>query len=60
MLVLVLAVLALIFPISQPVAAASIIDPFGWEWQNPLPQGNTLNGVWGGSLYSLHSPTPLA
>ena len=21
----------------------------GWEWQNPLPQGNTLTGVWGSS-----------
>jgi hypothetical protein len=21
----------------------------GWQWQNPLPQGNTLNGVWGSS-----------
>jgi hypothetical protein len=20
-----------------------------WEWQNPLPQGNTLRGVWGSS-----------
>ncbi|MCK4389834.1 MAG: chitobiase/beta-hexosaminidase C-terminal domain-containing protein [Desulfobacterales bacterium] len=20
-----------------------------WEWQNPLPQGNTLNGIWGSS-----------
>ena len=19
----------------------------GWEWQNPLPQGHTLRGVWG-------------
>lgn len=19
----------------------------GWHWENPLPQGNTLNGVWG-------------
>ena len=21
----------------------------GWEWQNPLPQGNKFNGVWGSS-----------
>jgi hypothetical protein len=20
-----------------------------WEWQNPLPQGHTLNDVWGSS-----------
>jgi hypothetical protein len=20
-----------------------------WQWQNPLPQGNTLRGVWGSS-----------
>lgn len=21
----------------------------GWKWQNPLPQGNSLRGVWGSS-----------
>ena len=21
----------------------------GWEWQNPIPQGNTLRSVWGSS-----------
>jgi hypothetical protein len=21
----------------------------GWQWQNPLPQGNSLYGVWGSS-----------
>jgi len=21
----------------------------GWEWQNPLPQGNPLRAVWGSS-----------
>ncbi len=24
-------------------------DSGEWEWQNPLPQGNDLNGVWGSS-----------
>lgn len=24
-----------------------VISPDSWAWQNPLPQGNDLNGVWG-------------
>ena len=28
--------------INQPAIA-------GWEWQNPLPQGNDLHAVWGNS-----------
>ena len=46
---LVLAVLALIFPLSLPVSAAPIVSPDGWAWQNPLPQGNVLLDVWGNS-----------
>ena len=35
-------VAAAIVPTPPPVAAASD----DWEWQNPLPQGNSLHGVW--------------
>src|ERR687887_2323503 len=33
-------------------AAASVVhaevrSSDGWSWSNPLPQGNTLNSVWG-------------
>src|SRR5262249_12995406 len=41
-------------------------NPPGWRWRNPLPQGNTLRGVWGdasGGVYAvgddgtiLHTP----
>ena len=31
-----------IFPITRVNAAV-------WEWQNPLPTGNDLKGVWGAS-----------
>jgi hypothetical protein len=47
MVILVLAVLALVFPLSQPVSAIDSTD--GWEWQNPLPQGNDLCAIWGSS-----------
>ncbi len=30
-------------PVNRPAAAQE------WNWQNPLPQGNRLNGVWGNS-----------
>jgi hypothetical protein len=30
-------------------SAQPIVSPDGWEWQNPLPQGNPLYGVWGSS-----------
>src|SRR5258705_7973420 len=36
------AFLLLVLPISP---AAQQPQPSGWEWQNPLPQGNTINSV---------------
>ena len=45
-----LAVFALPALTSVPVSAsATIVSPNGWGWQNPLPQGNSLVGVWGDS-----------
>lgn len=42
----ILALMAMAAPsLASPVMAASN----GWEWQNPLPQGNALYGVWGSS-----------
>jgi hypothetical protein len=33
-----------------PVSASvTVVSPDGWGWQNPLPQGNNLDGVWGSS-----------
>ena len=46
---LILIILALIVPLSLPVSADTIVSPDGWGWQNPLPQGNQLFGVWAGS-----------
>jgi hypothetical protein len=40
-------VLAMGFPILWPTPAQAQGE--GWEWQNPLPQGNDLFGVWGSS-----------
>ncbi len=34
----------LLIPCALP-ALAQQIQPTGWEWQNPLPQGNTINSV---------------
>ena len=28
------------------LSGGALASPAGWEWQNPLPQGNTLYGVW--------------
>ena len=42
-----LAIFALIIPLYPTMALASIASPGGWEWQNPLPQGNSLYGIWG-------------
>src|SRR5258706_8216116 len=36
------ACLLLVLPVSS---AAQQPQPSGWEWQNPLPQGNTINSV---------------
>jgi len=48
-----------VFVISVPACAASTTTPsptstipgavISWKWQNPLPQGNLLRGVWGSS-----------
>ncbi|MBW1786259.1 MAG: hypothetical protein JRK53_06510, partial [Deltaproteobacteria bacterium] len=29
---------------AQPAGAAAT-----WQWENPLPQGNHINGIWGAS-----------
>ena len=39
-------VLALAVILISPLSAAG---QDGWTWQNPLPQGNNLNGIWGSS-----------
>ena len=31
------------------IVALPLVVNAGWEWQNPLPQGNTLRAVWGSS-----------
>ncbi len=33
----------------QAASSTKIISPDHWVWQNPLPLGNDLNGVWGSS-----------
>ena len=38
-----------LFPLSPPVSAAPYVSPDGWEWQNPLPDGRYLRGIWGSS-----------
>src|SRR5512136_387349 len=43
------ALLVSLFPVTAPVSAAAVVSPDGWGWQNPLPQGNALRGVWGSS-----------
>jgi hypothetical protein len=32
---------------AQQITPANVVSPDGWAWQNPFPQGNDLNGVWG-------------
>gem|GEM_PF-3081270 len=45
-----LVVLALLPTLWSPTGgSAKIVSPDGWAWQNPLPQGNRLLGVWGSS-----------
>ena len=42
-----------VFGIVATLLAAILLGPSaaeaqdGWTWQNPLPQGNSLNGIWG-------------
>jgi len=36
------ACLLALFPIAM---MAQQLQPPGWEWQNPLPQGNTINSI---------------
>ena len=45
----VLVALPLLLSFALPASAGSVVSPDGWEWQNPLPQGNTLWGIWGSS-----------
>ena len=46
-----LVVLAVFLPLWAPIGgSAKVVSPDGWAWQNPLPQGNRLLGVWGSSL----------
>jgi hypothetical protein len=33
----------------SPSSTQTIFSLTGWEWQNPLPQGNDLSRVWGSS-----------
>ncbi|MGB2854970.1 MAG: hypothetical protein WBC55_11065, partial [Dehalococcoidia bacterium] len=43
-------VLALLPTLWAPIGgSAKVVSPDGWAWQNPLPQGNRLMGVWGSS-----------
>jgi len=44
-----LALLLALFPLAPPISADPIVSSSGWGWQNPLPQGNGLLGVWGSS-----------
>ena len=44
------AVVSLSFLLPLPASAATVVSADGWGWQNPLPQGNTLIGVWGSSF----------
>jgi len=54
-LALVAAILAILVPLSSPAYADPIVSPDGWEWQNPLPQGNPLFGIWGSSSSDVHA-----
>ena len=36
-------------PLTSPAYASPVVSPDGWQWQNPLPQGNDLHSVWGSS-----------
>ena len=45
--------LASFLPLAAPAGAGTIVSPDGWGWQNPVPQGNVLRGVWGESSSDL-------
>ena len=57
--VIVTTMLALLFPINLAEGHRQLLQPdrhalaseedCGWTWQNPLPQGNDLNAIWGSS-----------
>ena len=51
-LALVVAVFILVSLLPMSVSAA-VVSPDGWEWQNPLPQGNGLSDVWGSSSFDV-------
>jgi len=54
-LIALLFMLALVFPLSPPTAQASVVSSDGWEWQNPLPQGNVLYDVWGAAADDVYA-----
>ena len=33
----------------ERISANTIVSTGGWVWQNPIPQGNRFNGIWGSS-----------
>ena len=35
--------------VAGPTSPNAVVSADGWEWQNPLPQGNGINDVWGSS-----------
>ena len=45
--------IAIVFIVSLVVFTAPLVNHQAaaqeWNWQNPLPQGNRLNGIWGSS-----------
>jgi len=51
----VLLLLTLLIAMFPAAAGAAVVSPDGWEWQNPLPQGNTLYGVWGSAADDVYA-----
>lgn len=43
------------WPAHGPVVASSVVSTGGWAWQNPLPTGNDLKGVWGSSASNVYA-----
>jgi hypothetical protein len=42
-------------PYGLPIADSQAGETTEWVWQNPSPQGNSLNGVWGTSEKSVYA-----
>ena len=38
--------------------STSCTDPAAWTWENPLPSGNHLYGIWGRLTCWLHPDRP--